>query len=69
MAGKSNESGNGKARITNRQLNYIVSLGKNIGWNSKDLDEEAIKTFGVKLPFLTVKDASAFIESLKGMAN
>ena len=63
---KGNNSGNGEnSRITNKQLNYAVNLGKNLGWNSKDLDEEAIKTFGVKMAYLSVKDASSFIDILK----
>jgi len=57
--------GNGDARITNKQLNYAVNLGKNLGWNSKDLDEESIKAFGVKMAYLSVKDASTFIDLLK----
>jgi len=57
--------GNGDARITNKQLNYAVNLGKNLGWNSKDLDEESIKGFGVKMAYLSVKDASSFIDTLK----
>ncbi len=63
---KGNNGGNGEnSRITNKQLNYAVNLGKNLGWNSKDLDEEAIKTFGVKMAYLSVKDASSFIDILK----
>jgi hypothetical protein len=33
--------------------------------NSKELDEESVKTFGVKMSFLTVKEASAFIDILR----
>jgi hypothetical protein len=68
--GSPQDSGNGgeSARITNKQLNYIVNLGRNIGWNSKDLDEESLKTFAVKLAHLTVKDASSFIDTLKSRA-
>jgi hypothetical protein len=65
--GKPNDN-KGNSRITNRQLNYAVDLGKSIGWNSKDLDEEALRVFGVKMAYLTLKDASTFIESLKGKA-
>jgi hypothetical protein len=57
--------GNGDARISNKQLNYIVTLGKGLKLNSKDLDQETIKTFGVKMAFLTTKQASAFIDTLK----
>lgn len=57
--------GNGDGRITNKQLNYIVNLGKNLKWDSKDLDEESVRIFGVKMAYLTIKDASSFIETLK----
>jgi len=57
--------GNGDARISNKQLNYMVTLGKGIKLNSKDLDQESVKVFGVKMAHLTVKDASAFIDTLK----
>ncbi len=66
--GNGGNGGNGNARITNKQLNYIVNLGKNLNWNSKDLDEESVKVFGIKMGYLTVKDASAFIDVLKEKA-
>ena len=58
--------GNGDARITNKQLSYIVNLGKGVNLNSKDLDQETLKAFGVKMSYLTTKQASAFIDQLKG---
>jgi hypothetical protein len=57
--------GNGDARISNKQLNYAVNLGKTLGLNSKALDQESVKIFGVKMAYLTIKDASAFIDTLK----
>jgi len=57
--------GNGDARISNKQINYVVNLGRSLGLNSKDLDQESVKIFGVKMAYLTIKDASAFIDSLK----
>ena len=57
--------GNGQGRITNKQLNYLVILARSLGLDSKALDEESIKIFGVKMAYLTVKDASAFIDLLK----
>ena len=57
--------GNGDARISNKQLSYIVTLGKGLKLNSKDLDQESIKNYGVKMAFLTTKQASAFIDTLK----
>jgi hypothetical protein len=66
--GQKPDEGKGNSRITNRQLNYAVDLGKSVGWNSKDLDEESLRLFGVKMAYLTLKDASTFIESLKEKA-
>lgn len=68
--GNPDDGGNGgeSARVTNKQLNYIVNLGRNIQWDSKNLDEESVKVFGVKMAHLTVKDASSFIDSLKSQA-
>jgi hypothetical protein len=57
--------GNGDARISNKQLNYIVNLGRNLNLNSKDLDQETLEVFGVKMAFLTSKQASTFIDQLK----
>ena len=57
--------GNETTRITNRQLNFIINLGKNIGIDSKGLDTESLRIFGVKLAYLSTKDASAFIDTLK----
>ena len=63
----SQEKSNG--RISTRQLNFVLKLGKNIGWTSKELNDEAVKAFGVKLDFLSVKEASAFIDILKAKAS
>ena len=57
--------GNGDARISNKQINYIITLGKGLKLNSKDLDQESVKAYGSKLAFLTTKQASAFIDTLK----
>jgi hypothetical protein len=63
--GNGGNGGNGDARISNKQLNYIITLGKGLKLNSKDLDQESVKTYGVKMAFLTTKQASAFIDTLK----
>lgn len=65
---RGNSGGNGQGRITNKQLNYLVNLARTLGLDSKALDEESIKIFGVKMAYLTVKDASAFIDILKRKA-
>jgi hypothetical protein len=64
-SGNGGNGGNGDARITNKQLNYIVNLGRNLNMNSKDLDQECVKVFGVKMAHLKLKDASGFIDILK----
>ena len=68
--GSPEEGGNGgdTARVTNKQLNYIVTLGKNLAMDSKGLDEESLKVFGVKMAYLTVQTASSFIDTLKSQA-
>lgn len=66
--GRGNGGNGGSARITNKQLNYIVNLGRDLRWSSKDLDDESVKVFGVKMAHLTVKDASAYIDVLKNQA-
>jgi hypothetical protein len=63
--GNGGNGGNGDARISNKQLNYILTLGKSLKLNSKDLDQESVKSFGIKMAFLTTKQASAFIDILK----
>jgi hypothetical protein len=63
--GGDKDGGNGDARISNKQLNYIVNLGRNLNLNSKDLDQETLKVFGVKMTYLTTKQASTFIDQLK----
>ena len=60
--------GNGDARITNKQLNYIVNLGRNLDMDSKELDEQSVKLYGVRMSYLSTKDASAFIDILKSKA-
>ena len=60
-------AGGGKegSRVTNRQLDYILNLGSDIGLDSKGLDVESLRIFGVRLAYLSTKDASAFIDTLK----
>lgn len=59
---------NDNARISNKQLNYLVDLGKEVRLDSKGLDKRSLEEFGVRMAYLTRKDASAFIDSLKRKA-
>jgi hypothetical protein len=63
--GNGGNGGNGDSRVSNKQLSYIITLGKGLKLNSKDLDQESENTYGVKMAFLTTKQASAFIDTLK----
>lgn len=58
-------SANNDGRISNKQLNFIVDLGRNHNLDSKGLDEEAVRIFGVKLAHLKSSEASTFIDTLK----
>ncbi len=63
-----NQSNGDHARISNKQLNYLLDLGKSLQLDSKALDQQALEQFGVRMAYLTRKDASAFIDSLKRKA-
>ena len=67
--GQSNGQSNGdNARISNKQLNYLLDLGKDLRLDSKALDQLSLEQFGVRMAYLTRKDASAFIDALKRKA-
>ncbi|MFC1839820.1 Rad52/Rad22 family DNA repair protein [Thermodesulfobacteriota bacterium] len=59
---------NGNGQITVKQLRYLSDLGRNLNMDSKGLDNECLKAFGVKMAYLSVKDASSFIDVLKSKA-
>lgn len=63
-----NQSNGDNSRISNKQLNYLLDLGKELRLDSKALDQQALELFGVRMAYLTRKDASAFIDSLKQKA-
>ena len=56
---------NGNGRISAKQHQYIMSLGQHRGMHRKALNEHCIATYGVGLDFLTRKDASFLIESMR----
>ena len=60
---------NGNGRISAKQHQYIMSLGQHRGMYRKALNEHCIATYGVGLDFLTRKDASALIESMRADQN
>lgn len=66
----SNGNGNGNmdGRITARQLSAIFGIAKGLGWSSKETREYAQERCGKMPDFLTKREASTIIDSLKGGA-
>jgi len=56
---------NGNGRVSAKQHQYIISLGQHRGMSKKALNDHCIATYGVGLDFLTRKDASFLIESMR----
>ena len=66
--GRNSKPSDGNGRISNKQLTYLLDLGKENGLDSKALDKRALAEFGVRMGHLTRQDASAFIDSLRRKA-
>jgi len=62
---KGGGDGNGNARLTHKQLNYLISLAEDINLSFKDLNERSMEVYGVAVDHLTRRDASDFISALK----
>lgn len=60
------QGGNGGSRLSHAQMNFIVNLGRRLKWDSKRLNREAEDVFNTSLEALSVRDASSFIDHLKG---
>ena len=65
----SNWACNGNARLSHKQLNYLISLGGDLKMTFKDLNEESQKVYGVNVDHLSRRDASDFISVLKAKAS
>jgi hypothetical protein len=62
---KGGGDGNGNSRLTHKQLNYLVSLAEDLNWTFKELNEQSMEIYGVKVDHLSRRDASDFISNLK----
>ena len=51
-------------KISERQFNYLLRLGKNRSMNKWDLDKESLNIFGVRLAYLTKVNAHHLIKHL-----
>lgn len=52
------------SKLTNKQLNYIVTVGADLDMDTNELDRISIGQFGVGLPYLSKRNASALIDQL-----
>jgi hypothetical protein len=67
--GNGGGGGNGNSRLTHKQLNFLIRLAEDINMTFKDLNEQSMEVYGVKVDHLTRRDASDFISTLKAKAN
>ena len=61
--------GNGNSRLTHKQLNYLISLAKDIDWTFKELNEESRKIYCIDVDQISRREASDFISIMKAKAN
>ncbi|MBM9606741.1 Rad52/Rad22 family DNA repair protein [Desulfopila inferna] len=60
--GDNGNGGNGTSRLSNKQYNYLLTLGTNHGLTKKDIDQKAIGEFGSAVAYLSKNDASTMIK-------
>ncbi len=64
--GSGNQQGNnGTGRISGKQYKFIMSLAKDAGMTKSQLNQQCVQTFGSVLDYISRKDASSLIESLR----
>jgi hypothetical protein len=61
---RSGGNGKGAKQITQRQWEYITSMGKKVGLNIEKLSQKSIQMFNRELAYLTSKEASTFIDNV-----
>jgi hypothetical protein len=55
---------NGAKQMTQKQFEYIRSMGKKVGLNLEKLSEKSLQMFNRELSYLTTKEASTFIDNV-----
>ncbi len=60
-----NTSTNDNGRLSNKQYNYLLTLGTNHGFTRKEMDQKAITMFGTALSYLNKSDASSMIDEMR----
>lgn len=61
---QSNGNGNGKKQMSLKQFSYIRSFGKKLGYDLEALSKKSIEIFNRELSYLTVSEASSFIDHM-----
>ncbi len=60
------QAGNG--RLDNAQHTALLALAKKRRLSQLELNQEALKRYGVQVPYLTYADAAHFIQELQALA-
>jgi len=58
----------GNGRLDNAQHTTILALAKKRRLSQLELNQEALKRYGVQVPYLTYRDAAHFIQELQSLA-
>ncbi len=57
----------GERRLSAKQLNAIFGIAKGAGWSKKEIQAFSLEHFGKQPDFISSRDASAYIDHLKGV--
>ena len=61
--------GNGNGRLTSRQLDAILGIGKDKGFDREAIKKMALERFGKNVEFIGKAEASSLIQELQGNGN
>ncbi len=64
-SGSNGNGTNGNGRLSNKQYNFILTLGTNHGFTRQEMDKKAITMFGTALSYLNKSDASSMIDEMR----
>jgi hypothetical protein len=57
-------NGSGSKQMTQKQFEYIRSMGKKVGLNLEALSQKSLEMFNRQLEFLSTREASTFIDNV-----
>ena len=67
FSGNGNGNGKGNGRLTSRQLDAILSIGRDKGLDREQVRQMALDRFGKNVEFIGKQEASAFITELQAV--